>query len=106
MSQVPMMDKYGFTKDDDEFTIDIDDDYTDILPDDQLPKARAMQYAQAWFMSWVDILNMMYADFYEATIVHKAVTYRRPWWPSSVGREVYIHERATNKPFKKPRRNQ
>lgn len=97
------MDKYGHTREHPNFTLDIDDDYVATLPNEQRPRAHAMQYATAWNMAYTDILQMDYAEFYEATLIHKAVTYRRPWWTGSAGERAYMHERATHRTLPKPR---
>lgn len=99
------MDKYGHTSEHPDFTLDLEDDYVATLPDDQRPRAYAMQYAAPWGMSYADILAMDYAEFYESTLIHKAVVYKRPWWTGAAGERAFMHERATHRALPKPRRN-
>lgn len=100
------MDRYGFTADDRRFSLDIDDNYADTLPDTHRATALAMQLCDPWGMSYREVLAMDYAEFYEAMLVHKAVTYKRPWWKGAAGEHAHAVETMQHKRLQKPRRNQ
>lgn len=99
------MDRYGLTQDHPRFTLDIDDNYVSTLPPEAQPVAMAMQFCEPWGMSYRDVLAMDYATFYEHMLIHKAVTYKRPWFTAAQGEHVLIMEQTTGRRTPKPRRN-
>lgn len=99
------MDRYGFTSNHQFFTLELEDNYTDTLPADRQNVALAMSLCEAWSMPWPEILAMDYGEFQEAIAIHKAVTYKRPWWRGAIGEQAYHMERAGNKRLPKPKRN-
>lgn len=100
------MDRYGLTADHPRFTLDIDDNYVDTLPRASQPVALAMQLCEPWGMSYREVLAMDYGEFYEHMLIHKAVTYKRPWWSGAAGEHVLIMEQTTHRrATKPPRRN-
>lgn len=103
---IPLMDKYGFTSEHPNFTLDIDDSYADTLPKSAAPMAMAVQYAKEWNLSYYDVMDMAYAEFYKLVNVQKALNYKRPWWKGSVGEEAYMWEKASGKRLNKPKRTQ
>lgn len=52
------------------------DDYH--VPTEYHSEGMAVQYVEVLRMSYVDILDMDYADFTRVSLLHKAVTMRRP----------------------------
>jgi hypothetical protein len=68
--------------------------------------AMAVQYAKEWNLSYYDVMDMPYAEFYKLVNVQKALNYKRPWWKGKAGEEAYIHEKASGKRLNKPRRTQ
>lgn len=104
IATMPLMDKFGFTKDHPNFTIDIDDNYADTLPPNATAMSMALQYAPEWGLSYYEVMDMAYAEFYALANVHKALTYKRPWWQGQAGEEAWMYERASGKRLNKPRR--
>lgn len=98
------MDRYGHTQDHQNFQLEMEDNYVSTLPTEMRATALAMQYAEAWHMQWNEVLDMPYAEFYEAMMVAKAIHYKRPWWTGAAGENAYTYERAFNKKLNKPRR--
>lgn len=98
------MDRYGFTADDRRFGLDLDDNYVDTLPDDQRAVALAMQLCEPWGLSYREVLAIPYGEFYEAMLVHKAVTYKRPWWTGAAGEHAHMMEHTTHRRLPKPQR--
>lgn len=103
---IPLMDKYGFTSEHPNFTLDIDDSYADTLPKSAAPMAMAVQYAKEWNLSYYQVMDMPYAEFYKLVNVQKALNYKRPWWKGSTGEEAYMWEKASGKRLNKPKRTQ
>lgn len=101
---LPLMDKYGFTSDHPNFTLDTDDSYVDTLPKAAASMAMAIQYAKEWNMPYPDIMNMPYAEFYSLVNVHKAISYKKPWYTGAAGEEAYVYEKASGKRLNKPKR--
>lgn len=98
------MDRYGFTQQDENFTLELDDNYVDTLPMECRAIATAMQYGDSWNIDWRDVLDMQYDDFYQAMIVSKAITYKKPWWTGDVGYQAFVIEKSGQKKLQKPRR--
>lgn len=98
------MDRYGFTSDDHRFTLDVDDSYVDTLPHEQRGVALAMQLCEPWGMPYREVLRMNYGEFYEHMLVHKAVTYKRPWWTGASGEHAHAVENTSHRRLKKPKR--
>lgn len=98
------MDRYGFTTDHPNCTLELDEDYVDTLPKHAQTIAMSMQYAEAWKMNWKQVLEMPYAEFYEAMMVSKAINYKKPWWTGDVGYQAFIMEKTQHKRLNKPRR--
>lgn len=98
------MDRYGQTQDHPNFQLELEDNYVATLPPEFKATAMAMQYAEAWNMPWMQILDMPYAEFYEAMMVAKAIHYKRPWWTGAAGQQAFVYEKSTHKKLNKPRR--
>jgi hypothetical protein len=103
---IPLTDKYGFTQEHPNFTLDIDDSYADTLPKTASPMAMALQYAKEWNLSYYEVMDMAYAEFYNLVNIQKALSYKRPWWKGQAGEEAYVYEKASGKRLNKPRRTQ
>jgi hypothetical protein len=100
------MDRYGFTQSHPNFTLELDDNYSDTLPAEAKARATAMQYSESWRIDWREILEMMYDEFFEAMMITKAINYKRPWWTGQVGEQAFVLERASHKRLNKPRKVQ
>jgi len=101
---VKLLDKYGFSQDHPNFTMDIDDNYTDTLPKTASSMAMALQYAQEWGLSYYQVMDMAYAEFYKLVNIQKAINYKKPWWTGDMGEQAYMYEKASGKRLNKPRR--
>ena len=99
------MDRYGHTQEHPNFQLELEDNYVQTLTPEYRTVAMAMQYADAWKMTWKEVLDMPYAEFYELMMVSKAVHYKRPWWTGNAGEQAFIYEKSTNKRLTKPRRH-
>lgn len=101
---IPLMDRYGFTQEDEIFTIDIDENYADTLPTVCRATAMAMQYGDSWHIDWREVLDMQYDEFYHAMMVSKALNYKKPWWTGDTGYQAYVIEKSGHRKLNKPRK--
>ena len=93
VSEVEARDQYGMSKDDPDCQLDDAEDYTDFLPDDARTEARAMQYATLWNMTPDDVLDMALYLFQRRTMIHKAITLRKPQYT----KDDWFMERTSSK---------
>lgn len=100
------MDKYGFTQNHPNFTLELEDNYVNVLPIEARSIATAIQYAEQWHIDFREILDMMFDDFYRAMMVTKAITYKKPWWTGASGEHAFALEKIGNKRMNKPKRTQ
>lgn len=98
------LDKYGHAPDHPRYQFEVHENYIGDIPHERRFVAMALQYAELWNMTPVDVMDMDYAEFSEMTAVHKAITLKRPWWEGDFGDHVFLWEKTTGAPQPKPKR--
>lgn len=88
IADVVPRDKYGFSRDHQNYTLEEADDYMDFLPPDKRLDAQAMKMATAWNMTPDAVLDMAWSAFNEKMMLHKAITLRKPMYDEH---DFYMH---------------
>lgn len=86
------LDKYGFPPDDERYQGSKQTNYIHAVPESDRYKAYAMQYSMEWNMTLDNVLDLRYEDYYERTLLHKAIMLKHPEFEGDRGEWEYAND--------------